>query len=274
MQSQGQTVRLTQNHHGIRSFQGGEPHISLRGVSKSYGRKSDPVLALVDIDLDVARHEFVSILGPSGCGKSTLLMIIAGLIPATSGVVTLEEKAVTAPLTDVGIVFQQDLLFDWRTILGNVLLQADIRNLDRRTAREKALTLLDRVGLKGFEHRRPWELSGGMRQRAAICRALLHDASILLMDEPFGALDALTRDEMNVVLQNIWLADRRSAILVTHSISEAVFLSDRVVVLSARPGRVAMELTIDLSRPRTFEMQDSIEFVKLQRQLRAAIEHH
>jgi NitT/TauT family transport system ATP-binding protein len=224
--------------------------------------------------MDVARSEFVSILGPSGCGKSTLLMIVAGLISATRGVLQVGGRVVSGPLTDVGIVFQQDLLFDWRTILRNVMLQADIRGLDKVEARAKAMKLLQRVGLGGFEHQRPWQLSGGMRQRAAICRALLCDASVLLLDEPFGALDALTRDQMNLDLQNIWLADRPSALLVTHSISEAVFLSDRVVVMSRRPGRIVLDLPIDLPRPRTVEIRDSSEFVKFQHRLRSAIQSH
>jgi NitT/TauT family transport system ATP-binding protein len=248
-------------------------HISLRHLSKTYDSGSGPVLALDDISLDVQRSEFISILGPSGSGKSTLLMIVAGLVPASGGQVLMGDRRVAAPVTDVGIVFQQDLLFDWRTVLGNVMLQGDIRGLDKEQSRAKAMRLLERVGLKGFEHRRPWELSGGMRQRVALCRALLHDANTLMLDEPFGALDALTRDRMNLDLQELWLADRPTAILVTHSISEAVFLSDRVVVLSARPGRIAAEFTIDLPRPRTIEMRDTAAFVAYQRQLRLAIEH-
>ena len=246
-------------------------HLSLRGIAKSYGQG---FRALEAIDLSVARSEFVSILGPSGCGKSTLLMIVAGLIPASQGTVQVSGRAISGPLADVGIVFQQDLLFDWRTILRNVMLQADIRGLDKQAARAKAMKLLERVGLGGFENARPWQLSGGMRQRAAICRALLGDASVLLLDEPFGALDALTRDQMNMDLQNIWLADRPSALLVTHSISEAVFLSDRVVVMSARPGRIVLDLTIDLPRPRTADVRDSAEFVRFQHQLRSAIQSH
>lgn len=246
-------------------------HISLRGIGKSYGRT---FTALEAIDLDVARSEFVSILGPSGCGKSTLLMIVAGLIPASRGTVQVSGSVVGGPVPDVGIVFQQDLLFDWRTIVRNVMLQADIRGLDRDAAHAKALALLKRVGLGGFENARPWQLSGGMRQRAAICRALLCDASVLLLDEPFGALDALTRDQMNLDLQTIWLAYRPSALLVTHSISEAVFLSDRVVVMSARPGRIVLDLTIDLPRPRTAEIRDSAEFVRFQHRLRSAIQSH
>jgi len=247
------------------------PHIELRGVVKAYRRRADELIALQDIDLTVNASEFVSVIGPSGCGKSTLLMIVAGLVLPTAGTVKVDGKAVVRPLTDVGIVFQRDLLFDWRTVLGNVMLQAEVRGTDRRAARTKALRLLQRAGLEGFAERRPWELSGGMRQRVAICRALLHDASVLLMDEPFGALDALTRDQMNLVLQDIWTEDRRTALLVTHSISEAVFLSDRVIAMSARPGKISCSIAIDLPRPRTVDIRDSAAFLLYQRRLRDEI---
>jgi NitT/TauT family transport system ATP-binding protein len=247
-------------------------HISLIGIAKTYGKGTAAIPAIESITLDIARGEFLSILGPSGCGKSTLLMMMAGLVQPSSGTIEVEQQRVTKPLTDVGIAFQQDLLFDWRTVMGNVMIQADMRGLDRRMAQQKAKTLLDRVGLKGFENRHPWELSGGMRQRVAICRALLHGASILLMDEPFGALDALTREQMNVHLQNLWMAEHPTAVMVTHSISEAVFLSDRVIVLSPRPARFIFELAIALPRPRTPAMRDSIEFVRFQHRLREAIE--
>jgi NitT/TauT family transport system ATP-binding protein len=249
-----------------------DSHIALKDVVKAYGKGSKAIPAIESVTLDIARGEFLSILGPSGCGKSTLLMMIAGLVPPSRGVIEVAQRPVTEPLTDIGIAFQQDLLFDWRTVLGNVMVQADMRNLDRRAALAKAKILLERVGLNGFEDRYPWELSGGMRQRVAICRALLHDASILLMDEPFGALDALTRDHMNLHLQNLWMAERPTAVMVTHSISEAVFLSDRVIVLSRRPGRFVFELKIELPRPRTVEMRDTSEFVGFQHQLRQAIE--
>ncbi|HEY7245961.1 MAG TPA: ABC transporter ATP-binding protein [Xanthobacteraceae bacterium] len=248
------------------------PHIALKDVGKSYGKRNKAILAIESVTLDIARGEFLSILGPSGCGKSTLLMMIAGLVPPTRGLIEVGQRPVTQPLTDVGIAFQQDLLFDWRTVLGNVMVQADMRGLDRAAARAKARALLQRVGLAAFETRRPWELSGGMRQRVAICRTLLHGASMLLLDEPFGALDALTRDQMNVHLQNLWIDERPTAVMVTHSISEAVFLSDRVIVLSSRPARFLHELQIELPRPRTMEMRDASEFVRLQHRLRQAIE--
>jgi NitT/TauT family transport system ATP-binding protein len=193
-------------------------------------------------------------------------------VAPSAGTVHVHGVPVTRPLTDVGIIFQRDLLFDWRTVLGNVMLQADVRGLDRRSAQARALELLDRVGLGEFAERHPWELSGGMRQRVAICRALLHDARLLLMDEPFGALDALTRDQMNLDLQGIWATERRAAILVTHSITEAVFLADRVVIMSPRPGRMVSEVTIGLPRPRTLDMRDTPEFMENARSIRRTIE--
>ena len=174
-------------------------------------------------------------------------------------------------MTDLGIVFQQDLLFDWRTVLGNVMLQADVRGLPRQAAREKARHLLRQVGLEQFDNHRPWELSGGMRQRVAICRALLPGAATLLLDEPFGALDALTRDKINLDLLDIWAMERPTTLLVTHSIAEAIFLSDRVVVMSPRPGTILDDVVIDLPRPRTMDMRDTVRFADYQRRLRATI---
>jgi len=251
----------------------GRPQVRLSGIAKSYTRDGETFVALEGIDLAIAESEFVSIIGPSGCGKSTVLLIIAGLIAATRGSVVVDSTPVIAPLTNVGIVFQRDLLFDWRTVLGNVMLQAEVRGLDPRASTERAMRLLAQAGLAGLENRRPWELSGGMRQRVAICRALLHRADLLLLDEPFGALDALTRDQMNLDLQAIWGEHRTTAVLVTHSIGEAVFLSDRVFVMGAGPGRIVDTLTIDLPRPRTVEMRESEAFVSYQRLLRERIGH-
>jgi len=246
--------------------------VRLAAIGKVFGSAGGDVVALDGVDLEVAERQFVAILGPSGCGKSTLLMITAGLIPPSVGSVTVGNVRVTKPLTDVGIVFQRDLLFDWRTVVGNVLLQAEIRRLDPAQARAKAMALLKQVGLEGFENSHTWELSGGMRQRVAICRALVHECSLLLLDEPFGALDALTRDQMNLDLQRIWATDKRTAILVTHSIAEALFLADRVVIMSPRPGRIVSDMTIDLPRPRTLEMRDSVEFSRYQREVRKTME--
>ncbi len=251
-----------------------ERHVRLSNVTKSYGRGANASKTVDDISLDIDRGEFISILGPSGCGKSTLLMMLAGLVPVSGGRIEVDQHQVRAPLTDVGIAFQRDLLLDWRTVLGNIMLQADMRGLDRHATRARALSLLEKVGLSGFENRRPWELSGGMKQRVALCRSLVHKANLLLMDEPFGALDALTREQINLHLQTLWMAERRTAIMITHSISEAIFLSDRVVVLSSRPARVVCDLRIDLPRPRTLDMHASDVFVRAAKRLRSAIDHN
>lgn len=248
-----------------------EPHINVRSLAMRFCARGETVVALENVNTHVKRHEFVSFLGPSGCGKSTLLMVIAGLLKPSAGEVRIDGRLITQPITNAGIVFQQDLLFDWRTILDNVLLQAQVRRMDMTAAEARARDLLKQVGLGGFEERRPWELSGGMRQRVAICRALLHNADILLLDEPFGALDALTRDQMNVDLQEMWARNRQTAILVTHSISEAIFLSDRVVVVSPRPGTVSLDLPIDFPRPRRIDIRESPEFLDYQKTLRRSI---
>jgi NitT/TauT family transport system ATP-binding protein len=225
--------------------------IELNAISKSFStRDGSSTLAVDGVDLDIGASEFVSLLGPSGCGKSTLLSIIAGLIQPTSGEVHIEGKPILAPYTNIGIVFQNDLLLDWRTVLGNVLIQFEMRGMKREPHRERARALISSVGLSEFESKYPWELSGGMRQRVAICRALIHDPPLLLMDEPFGALDALTRAQLQIDLQNIWQSSRKTVVFVTHSIEEAVFLSDRVIVMTPRPGRVREIFTIDLPRPR------------------------
>ena len=236
--------------------------IGLRGVSKRYMTASgDAVDALDEIDLDIAAGEFVSIVGPSGCGKSTLLMLISGLIPATSGAITVGGALVKGAVSKAGIVFQRDVLLDWRTVRGNVMLPVEIKKLDHETHRKKARDLLRSVGLAEFEEKYPAELSGGMRQRVAICRALVQDPGLLLMDEPFGALDALTREQMNLDLQRIWLRDRNTVVFITHSIEEAVLLADRVVVMTSRPGRIADVLDPKLERPRGAQTRSEKSFV-------------
>lgn len=224
--------------------------ISTRGITHHYRTDGKSVKALDDVSLDIAAGEFVSILGPSGCGKSTLLLILAGLIRASSGDVTIAGNAVTTPVTDLGFVFQDATLLEWRTVMKNILLQAEVRKLDRKEARARAMDLLKLTKLEGFENSYPSELSGGMRQRVSICRALLHDPPLLLMDEPFGALDALTREQMTIDLQRIWMSNRKTVVFVTHSIAEAVFLADRIVVCSPRPGRVLATIDVDMPRPR------------------------
>ena len=216
--------------------------IVLDRVGMTYRTDAGPVEALRDVGFSVGRGELVALVGPSGCGKSTLLRVVAGLRPPSRGAVAVDGRAVTGPIASVGMVFQAPVLLKWRTIRDNVLLPAELAGLGRARYRERADQLLRLVGLDGFAERLPRELSGGMQQRAAICRALLLDPPLLLMDEPFGALDAMTRDEMNVELLRVWgepATARKTVLFVTHSIPEAVFLADRVVVMSPRPGRVA-----------------------------------
>src|SRR5437660_9407698 len=229
----------------------------------TYGAASGPVEALAGISLSVGAGEFVSLVGPSGCGKSTLLRIVAGLRPASEGAVRVGGNIVRAPIADVGMVFQAPILLKWRSIVQNVLLPAELAGKHVRALRKRAAQLLDMAGLGGFGNKLPRELSGGMQQRAALCRALLLDPPLLLMDEPFGALDAMTRDELNLELLRVWGegSDQRKTILfVTHSIPEAVFLADRVVVMTPRPGRVASVVSVRLARPRTVATRASADF--------------
>jgi NitT/TauT family transport system ATP-binding protein len=237
------------------------PLISVSGLRKEYeAQKGESVLALDRIDFDVADGEFVALVGPSGCGKSTLLQILAGILPPTQGQIVLKGSPVTGPRREVGVVFQEPVLLPWLKVIDNVMLPAVVHKLDRDKYRARAMELLALVKLQGFENRYPFELSGGMQQRVAIARALLSDPAMILMDEPFGALDAMTREEMNLELLAIWARARKTIVLITHSIQEAVFLSDRVVVLSGRPGRVVDVVDIDLPRPRTFQMLSAPEF--------------
>ena len=244
--------------------------IVLDGVGMTYAAASGPVEALRDVTFAVDQGEFIALVGPSGCGKSTLLRIVAGLRPATRGRVTIDGRSVTRPIPEVGMVFQAPVLLKWRTILDNVLLPAELSGLRTADHRKRALDLLRLVGLGEFDAKLPRELSGGMQQRASLCRALLLDPPLLLMDEPFGALDAMTRDEMNLELLRVWgeagadgSGRRKTVIFVTHSISEAVFLADRVVVMSPRPGRIARIFPVDLPRPRTVATRASADFGRL-----------
>ncbi|KAA0970401.1 ABC transporter ATP-binding protein [Aureimonas fodinaquatilis] len=222
--------------------------------------RDERINALSDINLSVSEGEFVTIVGPSGCGKSTLLKILAGLTPATRGNVSVAGQPVAAPRRDIGMVFQNAILFPWRTILDNVLLPAEVQGRPMKAARSRAIDLLKMVGLAGFEGKYPAELSGGMQQRAAITRSLVCDPSILLMDEPFGALDAMTREQMNLDVQRIWRESGKTIILITHSIPEAVFLGDRVVVMSPRPGRISEIIEVTTPRPRGLDVMGEPEF--------------
>jgi NitT/TauT family transport system ATP-binding protein len=236
------------------------PYVAMSSVGKTYASARGPVTALSDINLEIRPREFVSVVGPSGCGKSTLLKLVAGLEGVSSGEVVVAGKPINGTPDRLGMVFQRDVLLDWRTILDNVLLSIEFTRKPTTEERDRALALLNRFGLGGFEHRFPWESSGGMRQRASICRALLADPELLLMDEPFGALDAMTRDDLNVELAQIWQDTRKTLLFITHSIVEAVFLSDRVVMMSKAPGMIVDTIVIDLPRPRRLAVRDSAEF--------------
>ena len=243
--------------------------IELDRVGMVYGAASGSVHALHEISFSVERGEFVALVGPSGCGKSTLLRLVAGLRVATTGRVSVGGRPVTRPIAEVGMVFQAPVLLRWRTVLDNVLLPAELSGRPPSQYRGRAEELLRLVGLEDFADKRPRELSGGMQQRASLCRALLLDPPLLLMDEPFGALDAMTRDDMNVELLRVWgeaggrNGARKTVLFVTHSIPEAVFLADRVVVMTPRPGQVARIFTLALPRPRTMQTRSTAEFGRL-----------
>ncbi len=245
--------------------------IKVQHLWMRYGGQTDGVVALADIDFTVREGEFVSIVGPSGCGKSTLLRILAGLMPQTQGQASLAGSTIDGPRRDIGVVFQSPVLFPWRTVLGNAELPVDVQGLDRKKMRIRALELLKLVGLEGFESRYPRELSGGMQQRVSLVRALIHDPALLLMDEPFGALDAMTRETMHIELQRIWMERRKTIVFITHSIAEAVFLADRVLVMTPRPGKIGAEMTIDLPRPRPLDIVNTEVFGGYVRQIRAAL---
>jgi len=243
--------------------------VSLREVRKIYPTKAGPINACGPIDLEVSPGRFMSFVGPSGCGKSTLLLMIAGLVTQSGGTITVGGNPVIRPLTDIGIVFQSHVLVDWRTVIDNVLLQIELRKCRRRDYEEKARALLAAVGLGEFTHRYPYELSGGMQQRTAFCRALIHDPPLILLDEPLGALDAMTREMVRSDLERLWMTKRPTMILVTHSIEEAVQLSDDVIVITPRPGTVARHIPVGLPRPRSHEVRQSPAFIDLVAEIRA-----
>jgi NitT/TauT family transport system ATP-binding protein len=236
-----------------------KPLLSLQNLKKIFTTRDGVLEALGSVTFDVYPEEFVSIVGPSGCGKTTLLKIIAGLLEQSEGEIIVDRERFD-PSREVGFVFQKALFLNWRRVLDNVLLPIEILKLDRKAYLPKARELLALVGLEGFERSYPNELSGGMQQRVSLARALIHDPKVILMDEPFGALDAITREKMNLELLRIWAESKKTVIFITHEINEAVFLSDRVVVLSARPSRMIDALDIDLPRPRTLDIRTSPRF--------------
>jgi NitT/TauT family transport system ATP-binding protein len=248
----------------------GAAGIEVEGVRKHFHDAG--VTALEEVSLSIAPGEFVSLLGPSGCGKSTLLRCIAGIEVPTAGKVAVNGTTVLEPPEGLGMVFQRDALLDWRTVADNLMLPIDFRNGSRAAVRERAASLLALTGLTGFEKSYPSQLSGGMRQRVAICRALVDDPVLLLMDEPFGALDALTRDQMNIELQRMWLKEHKTVLFVTHSIAEAIFLGDRVVVMTPRPGRIADVIKVDLPRPRRLAIRASEKFLGYAAHIRSLFE--
>jgi NitT/TauT family transport system ATP-binding protein len=250
----------------------GEPILQIMHLSTIFPDGNSGLHALDDISFSVCAEQFVCVLGPSGSGKTTLLRVLAGLLPPTQGEVLFGHSSLKAPRHGVGMVFQKANLMPWRTVLDNILLPLEIQHVPRTMAMAKAQALVELVGLVGFEASLPRDLSGGMAQRVAIARALIHEPDLLLLDEPFGSLDALTRERMGTELTRIWQARRKTVIMVTHSISESLFLADRVLVLSPRPGRLRLDLTVDLPRPREEEIRYSPAFSTLARRVRAAIE--
>jgi len=248
--------------------------VRIDGVTKVYEtREGEDIPALDRLDLDIAPGSFVACVGPSGCGKSTLVSLLAGLTPPTTGRTVIDGAEVRRAHPKVGVVFQSDMLLYWRTVLDNILLPIEIKKLDKSGFREAALGLLEQVGLGGFDRKYPTELSGGMRQRVAICRALLQEPGLLLMDEPFGALDALTREQMIADLQTMWLRLGNTVLFITHDIDEAVFLADRVLVMSPRPGRIQLDLAVGMDRPRrAADVHENPRFAECVREVRGIFE--
>jgi NitT/TauT family transport system ATP-binding protein len=245
--------------------------VEVLGASKTYRTVSrKEVFALEPTRLTIAPGEFVAVVGPSGCGKTTLLNMMAGLLPSTSGEIQFQGRRLEGPHQEIGIVFQRPVLLPWRRIVDNVMLPVEVMNLrPREEYRRRTQALLEMVGLTGFEHAYPQELSGGMQQRAAIARALVYDSKLLLMDEPFAALDALTREEMNMELLRIWDLTKKAIVFVTHNIPEAVLLSDRIVVMTPRPGRVREIIEVDLPRPRSLSLMGNPRFGALADHIRS-----
>ena len=245
--------------------------ISIEHVSKSFCKSGEDLLVLDDFSLEVEPGEFVSVVGTSGCGKSTLLKIVGGLEPVTSGRVRIEERLVEEPGLDRGFVFQSYSLFEWLTVENNILFSLKKREMSKKGKKDLVARYIEEVGLQGFENAYPKELSGGMQQRVAIARALVYKPEILLMDEPFGALDSQTRGMMQELLLRVWEKHRTTVLFITHDVEEAILLSDRVIVMSSRPGRIKLEKNVEIKRPRSYETTTSDAFVAIKRELLAAI---
>jgi len=250
----------------------GPPLIAIEHATKRYKTRTGSVLALEDLSLDVREGEFVCILGPSGCGKSTLLWAMSGLHPLSSGAIRLDGAPITGPRPDIGMIFQDANLLPWKTLWQNILFPFEIKRRDPKPFLPRIRALIDEVGLAGFENKMPRELSGGMQQRASIVRCLGFDPGVILMDEPFGALDAFTRDEMNLLIQKLWMDTGKTIVFVTHNVTEALFLADRVAVLSPRPGRLAHVFDVDLPRPRSIEQTFQPAFIQQVLQVKHTIE--
>jgi NitT/TauT family transport system ATP-binding protein len=257
---------------------GTPPLVELDGVSLTYGQGKEKTLALADATLSIEKGEFIAVVGPSGCGKSTLMKLVTGLLPPSSGTVRVHGEVVRKPIKGVGMAFQNSTLMPWRTTRDNILLPLEVVEPHKRRFRAnkaeyiaKVEALLASVGLGGFGDKFPWQLSGGMQQRSSLCRALIHEPEILMLDEPFGALDAFTREELWGIMQNLWLERRFTTVLVTHDLREAVYLADTVYVMSKRPGRIIVKRPIDLKRPRTLEGTFEPEFVDIVHELRNVI---
>jgi ABC-type nitrate/sulfonate/bicarbonate transport system ATPase subunit len=249
------------------------PKLEVRAVSKTFRRNNRAVMALDSASMEVARGRFVSIIGPSGCGKSTLFNVIAGLATPTSGEVLADGASIVGKPGYVGYMLQKGLLLPWRTILENIILGMEVRGVPKNEAIARAMPLVERYGLSGFEQHYPHELSGGMRQRASLLRTMLYDRDVILLDEPFGALDAQTRLLMQAWLLDVWSDLKKTILFVTHDIDEAIFLSDEIHVFSARPGRIKARVEVPLARPRTQEDVTSPEFMRLKRELMGLLTH-
>jgi NitT/TauT family transport system ATP-binding protein len=272
LQTNSSKNKAHQQEAGVRvGRDGSQPILAVEDLSAVFQNENGGLIALKNISFSVHAQEFVCVLGPSGSGKSTLLRILSGLLPASSGVVEFKGQRLSGPRKGVGFVFQKANLMPWRTVLENIRLPLELDQVSAQQAGQRAQEMVELVGLQGFENSLPRDLSGGMAQRVAIARALVHDPDILLLDEPFGALDAMTRERMGMELLRIWQARRKTVIMVTHSIGEALFLADRVLVLSDRPGQIHLNLPVDLPRPRQDEMRYTAFFGDLVRKVRGSI---